>query len=134
METGYIYIHNTIYPTLLAVSAEEQQLGLMYQQPPVPVMTFLYKQAENNRFWMHKTPAPLDIIFCLAGKISEICYGEPFSTRMIGSYDSDMVIELPYGSVENSNIRLGQAVGLTSATPHELKKKLFDKYAFAIKI
>src|SRR5271166_6871288 len=102
MEQGYLYIHNNIFPTLLAISADEQQKGLMYIEPPAPVMSFVYSVPGINRFWMKETPSPLDIIFCHQGKVSQICFGEPYSTSMIGDNKfSDLIVEMPYGAVDN---------------------------------
>jgi uncharacterized protein len=134
MEQGYIYIHNNIFPTLLAISAEEQQQGLMFQEPPVPVMTFVYGSPSINRFWMKNTPSPLDIVFCHQGKVSEICYGEPHSTNMIGSYTlSDLVVELPHGTTDSAKIKIGHTVGLVKPTPDELHKIIAEKYHVFVK-
>ena len=123
MRQGYIFINNNIFPTLLAISAEEQQQGLMYVEPPAPVMSFIHSHPQINKIWMKSTPSPLDILFCHAGKISEICVGEPFSTRIIGSnLLSDLVVELPYGTVDSTKIKIGQSVGLVKPTFTELKK------------
>jgi uncharacterized membrane protein (UPF0127 family) len=98
---------------LLAVSAEEQAQGLMYQKWPPPVMTFIYKHASNNKFWMKNTPSPLDILFCYQGRIKQIHHGEPFSTAIIGDNSlSDLVIELPHGTVDKYGFKVGHKVGL----------------------
>lgn len=134
MENGYIYINNNIFPTLLAISEEEQSRGLMYVDPPAPVMTFIYGEPRINKFWMANTKAPLDIIFCHGGKVSEICFGEPHSTRVIGSnLFSDLVIELPHGIVGSSQIKIGQAVGLVKPTTDELRKIIAEKYHLFVK-
>lgn len=113
MKQGYIYIHNSVFSTLLAISEEEQAHGLMHQEWPPPIMSFVYTSPRINRFWMKNTPSPLDIIFCHAGKVSEICQGEPYSTAAIGSnLLSDLVIELPLGTAELTQIKIGQAAGL----------------------
>ena len=78
-----------------------------------------------NRFWMKNTPSPLDIIFCRNGKVSEICYGEPNSTTVIGSRISDLVIELPFGTADSLGIKVGQAVGLFQPTLDQLPKNRF---------
>lgn len=127
MEQGYIYINNNIFPTLLAISAEEQAKGLMHQEWPPPVMSFVYDSPRVNRFWMKNTPSPLDIVFCHNGKVAEICYGEPHSTSVIGSQLSDLVIELPHGTVDSVEIKVGQAVGLVAPTLPQLKKIIAEK-------
>lgn len=127
MEQGYVYIHNTVFPTLLAVSSEEQQQGLMHQEWPPPVMSFVYDSPRVNRFWMKNTPSPLDIVFCHGGKVSEICYGEPNTTTVIGSRLSDLVIELPHGTVDSLEIKVGQEVGLFQPTLEQLRKTIAKK-------
>ena len=123
MKSGIIYIHNSVYETLLAISNDEQQSGLMYIDPPVPTMTFVYNKPQINKFWMKVTKVPLDIIFCNVSKVSEICFGEPYSTRVIGSnLLSDLVIELPHGTVDSTKIKIGHSVGLVKPTFTELKK------------
>lgn len=127
MEQGYVYIHDNIFPSLLAVSAEEQAKGLMYQEWPPPVMAFVYESPRVNRFWMKNTPSPLDIVFCHNGKVSEICYGEPHSTEVLGTQLSDLVIELPRGTVDSVKIKVGQGVGLVSPTLAQLKTIISKK-------
>jgi len=123
MKSGIIHIANNLFETLLAISMEEQSQGLMHIDPPAPVMSFVYNRPQINKFWMHKTPSPLDIIFCNAGKVSEICFGEPYSTRVIGSnLLSNLVVELPYGTADLAKIKIGHSVGLVRPTPTELNK------------
>lgn len=112
MKTGFLYINDIIFETLIAVSEDEQQRGLMYVEWLPPNMAFPYKYASVNKFWMRDTLSPLDIIFCHAGKITQIHAGTPYSTELIGNNSlSDLVIELPYGTVESSNIKIGDSVG-----------------------
>ena len=121
MKEGFIYVGNNIFSTLLAISEHEQSKGLMHQEWPPPVMTFVYGRSKINKFWMHNTPSPLDIVFCHNNKISEICYGEPYSTRIIGSDNfSNLVIEFPYGTIDSSNIKIGQSVGLIKPSAEEI--------------
>lgn len=128
MENGYIYLNNNIFPTLLAISSEEQSQGLMHQEWPPPIMSFVYDSPRINKFWMHRTPSPLDIVFCHNGKVSEICYGEPNSTQIIGgNLFSDLVIEFPYGTAKLSNIKIGHLVGLVKPTIEELKNIIASK-------
>lgn len=135
MEQGYIYIHNCVMPTLLAISEMEQQSGLMHQEWPPPVMSFVYAYPRVNKFWMHNTPSPLDIIFCHDGKVSQIHAGEPFSTQMIGDNKfSDLVIELPYGTADKLGIKVGQLVGVVKPSQEELQKIIAEKSYLFTKI
>ena len=123
MKQGYIYIGDNIFDSLLAISSEEQSQGLMFKDPPVPVMSFIYPNPRINKFWMKDTPAELDIIFCCDNKISQICKGIPFSTQIIGDdKNSDLVIELPFGTIKSLGVKINTNVGLLKSTAAELKK------------
>ena len=135
MEEGYIYIHNNVYPTLLAISMDEQAQGLMFQPWPPPVMSFIYATPGINKFWMKNTPSPLDIVFCHRGEVVQICKGEPHSTSQIGDNRlTDLIVELPHGTVAASDIKLGHKVGLIKPTEDELKRIIAKKYNGIVKI
>lgn len=126
MKEGYIYIANNIMPTLLAISQDEQSRGLMYMEWPPPIMSFIYASPGINKFWMKNTPSPLDIVFCNNNIITQICVGIPHSTQVIGGDNlSDLIIELPYGTVKSSGIKLGNEAGLIRPTVAELKKNIY---------
>jgi len=134
MNDGLIYIANNLFETLFAISNEEQRIGLMHVDHPAPTMTFIYSCAQINKFWMSNTKIPLDIIFCHAGEVVQICKGEPYSTAMIGDDRlTDLVIELPYGTAKLSDIKLGHKVGLVKPTKDELNKIIAEKYIGIIK-
>jgi hypothetical protein len=129
MNSGVICVGNNLFEALLAISAQEQERGLMYVNPPVPNMAFIYETPQINKFWMRDTPSPLDIIFCNAGKITQICYGEPHSTAIIGANEfSDMVVEFPYGTVSDAKIKVSQDISLLSPERSELKKIFAQKW------
>lgn len=129
MEQGTLIINDKTFGVLLAISEDEQSRGLMRVEPPVPNMVFIYAHPKVTKFWMANTPAPLDIIFCHAGKITQICKGEPYSTKLIGDdLISDLVVELPYGTVASIGIKAGQHVSLVKPTSDELKKIIAQKY------
>lgn len=134
MEQGYVFLHENVFPTLLAISHDEQQRGLMHQEWPPPVMAFVYGMPQTNRFWMKNTPSPLDIVFCHNGKVSEICFGEPHSTEIIGTKLSDLVIELPFGTVDSIGLKVGHAAGLVKPTPDDLRKIIAQKSGLFVKI
>lgn len=126
MKEGFVYINNSVFNTLIALSAEEQSQGLMHVEWPPPVMSFIYATPTVNKFWMKNTPSPLDILFCHNNKISQICAGVPYSTNVIGNdMPSDLVVELPFGTVKSSNIKLGDSIGLIKPTIAELKKIIY---------
>jgi uncharacterized membrane protein (UPF0127 family) len=134
MESGYIHIYDSVFPTFLAISSEEQSQGLMFQEWPPPVMSFIYAEPRVNKFWMKNTPSPLDIVFCHNGKVTQLCYGEPHSTSVIGGDSfSDLIIELPHGTVDTVGIKIGHAVGLVKPTVNELRKIIAEKYPHFVK-
>ena len=123
MKSGFIFINESVFPTLLALSEKEQERGLMFQPWKPPNMCFLYKAPRICKFWMKNTPSPLDIIFCCDGIINNICKGEPHSTTSIGKDEpSDLVIELPYGTAKEHSIGIGSKVGFIIPDKKELKK------------
>ena len=135
MENGYVFIGESIFPTLLAISEMEQSRGLMWQEWPPPVMSFIYGAPRQNTFWMKNTPSPLDIVFTCKGKVTQICKGEPYSTNAIGGWEaSDLIVELPYGTAKSSGIKVGQSVGLVAPTFDELRKIVAEKYPGIVKI
>ena len=136
MEQGYLYVANNIFPTLLAISEAEQSQGLMYVKPPVPIMSFIYAAPKYNTFWMKNTPSPLDIMFCCNGEVTQICKGEPFSTSIIGDFrkQSDLIVEFPFGTIDNTGIQLGHKVGLVSPSAAQLKRIIAEKCAGIVKI
>lgn len=127
---GKLKIGNVEMSTLLAISQAEQEKGLMHQKWPPPIMTFVYHQPKINKFWMHNTPSPLDIVFCSKNKIFNICKGEPYSTALIGDDNpSDLVIELPYGTCKSSGFKIGDTIALD----YENYKNLSDNYSLYLK-
>ena len=113
MKSGKIIIENKVLETLLAITASEQERGLMEQKWPPPIMSFVYSQPQINKFWMYRTPSPLDIVFCKRGQIFNICHGKPHSTEIIGDDTfSDLIVELPYGTCEKMAIKIGDNIRL----------------------
>jgi len=134
MEHGYIYINDNVFPTLLAISEDEQSMGLMFEPFPPPIMSFVYSSPRINKFWMKNTPSPLDIVFCCNGKITQICVGEPFTTHTVGEdQPSDLVVEFPFGTIDSANIKVGDKVGFITPTESELKKIIARKYNNLVK-
>lgn len=110
---AYIVLGDNKLDTLIASTPTEQERGLMFIDPPAPVMSFIYSRPQLNKFWMKQTKAPLDIIFSCNGRITNICVGEPYSLRLIGDDNpSDLVIEMPLGTCEKMGIKIGDPVKL----------------------
>jgi uncharacterized membrane protein (UPF0127 family) len=105
VKVSKIKIGNNIFNTLVAITEDEHVQGLMYIDPPAPIMSFPYKNAKIRKFWMKNTKAPLDILFCFNNKILDIYTGEPYSLDLIGpDLPADLVIETPKGFCKSNNI------------------------------
>lgn len=127
---NYIRINDIKFDTLVALTMEEQQRGLMGYAWPPPNMIFLYKNASIRKFWMKNTPSPLDILFCNNNEIIAICYGEPNSHNLIGpNKDCDLVIELPFSTCERFKIKRGDRIELNLSND-VIEKYNSNKYFF----
>ena len=109
---GKVIIKDIELPTELAISAEEQERGLMFCTEP-KIMSFVYSRPSVNKFWMRNTPMPLDLVFSCNGSITNICQGEPFSTRLIGDDSpSNIIVEMPQGTAAKLGIKIGDPLNL----------------------
>ena len=121
-----VVIGTNSFPVLVAISEEEQRKGLMGVSWPPPIMAFPYKKANVHKFWMKNTPSPLNILFCHAGRIIEICDGEPYSTTLIGPNTySDLIVEMPQGSVAKHDIKINDKIRIKYSS--DSLKKLFPQ-------
>lgn len=128
----YVKISGNKIITLLAISQYEQECGLMNQEWPPPVMSFVYATPRINKFWMKNTPSPLDIVFANQNKIIAICYGEPFSTRIIGDDRfSNLVVEFPAGTCKSLGINVGDSIEL-ECSEKSLMRIFMQKNGFSI--
>ena len=110
-----------------AITTEEQAKGLMFCEEDV-VMAFLYKDKNYHKFWMKNTPKPLDLVFCRDNEVVDIRKGVAFSLSLISSGEvSDLVIELPLGTVEKLNITTGCKVDLELSIETSIKKFNYHK-------
>jgi hypothetical protein len=106
-----IEIGDNQYHTLIALTHEDHERGLMFKPWPPPVMSFPYTTAEVRKFWMKNTPSPLDIVFCRGGFVVDIKQGKPYDCTLIcPKSETDLVVELPYGTVEAHGINIGDHV------------------------
>lgn len=114
-----IFFGNHELPTLIALTEDEQRIGLMKRPWPPPVMAFPYDTARIRKFWMKDTISPLDIVFCRAGQVLSIYNGEPLCLTHVGPDEpSDLVVELPRGTAKK--------LGITPGTKTRLVYGLFS--------
>ena len=110
--------HPTVKPDCVALEVprtwHQYSLGLQLR-PPLPVgrgMWFPYRPAQVARFWMHRTPEPLDMVFVRNGRVIAI---EPAAAPCMRlpcpSYGPDEpvdgVLELAAGQSSQLGLRVG---------------------------
>jgi uncharacterized membrane protein (UPF0127 family) len=106
-----VFIGDNAFDTMVAITKDEQQQGLMHKPWPPPIMSFPFERPALRKFWMKNTISPLDIIFCNNGRVVGICDGEPLSTACVGPERmSNLVIEMPRGMVKKCGISEGDSV------------------------
>ncbi|CAK6699742.1 DUF192 domain-containing protein [Synechococcus sp. CCY9202] len=103
----------------VADAPREQALGLQLRPPLPPLrgMWFPYDPPALARFWMHRTPEPLDMLFVRDGQVIAIeTNTQPCPHLPCRSYGPDQavdgVIELAAGQAEAQAIVIGTRVQL----------------------
>jgi hypothetical protein len=98
----------------VARTPQQQSWGLMGRPPLATLrgMWFPYPQPQPLKFWMHRTPAPLDMLFLRKGKVIAIeAAAQPCPRLPCRSYGpdepADGVVELAAGQAEALGIRVG---------------------------
>ena len=101
----------------VADESHEQSRGMQLRGPLPPLrgMWFLYSPPSLARFWMHRTPEPLDMVFVLGGQVVAIeAHAQPCMSLPCRSYGPDQavdgVLELAGGRAEALGIRVGTPV------------------------
>lgn len=107
----------------LEVPRTPRQFGMGLQMrpalPPLRGMWFAFNPPAVARFWMHRTLAPLDMVFVRAGAVASIEAAAPPCPRLpCPSYGSgdlvDGVVELGAGEAARLGIRVGTPVEIRS--------------------
>ncbi|MFO7628023.1 MAG: winged helix-turn-helix domain-containing protein [Prochlorococcaceae cyanobacterium] len=101
----------------VAASERQQSLGLQLR-PPLPAlrgMWFPYRPPSLARFWMHRTPEPLDMLFVQGDRVVAIeAHAQPCMRLPCPSYGPDQavdgVLELAAGQAEALGITVGSPV------------------------
>ena len=98
--------------------------GLMGRPPLAPLtgMWFRFQPAEPVKFWMHRTPSPLDMVFLREGRVIAIeAAAAPCPRLPCRSYGpaeaSDGVVELAAGQAAALGIRVGTPAVIRSLQP-----------------
>ena len=98
----------------VALTPRQQALGLQLRPPLPPLrgMWFPYDAPTLARFWMHRTPEPLDMLFISQGRvIAIVANAQPCMRLPCRSYGPDQpvdgVLELAAGQAEALGIAVG---------------------------
>jgi uncharacterized membrane protein (UPF0127 family) len=101
----------------VAATPRQQAMGLQLRPPLPPLrgMWFPYAMPTPARFWMHRTPAPLDMLFIRDGRVVAIeAHAQPCMRLPCRSYGPDQavdgVLELAAGQAEALGITVGSPV------------------------
>jgi uncharacterized membrane protein (UPF0127 family) len=100
----------------VARTPQQQSRGLMGRPPLPPLrgMWFPYNEPMVLKFWMHQTPAPLDMLFLRSGRVIAIeANATPCPRLPCRSYGpdepADGVVELAAGEAQRLGLRVGSA-------------------------
>jgi len=98
--------------------------GLMGRPPLAPLrgMWFPWPQPQVLKFWMHRTPAPLDMLFLRSGRVIAIeADAKPCPRLPCRSYGpdepADGVVELAAGEAARLGLTVGSAARITPLPP-----------------
>jgi uncharacterized membrane protein (UPF0127 family) len=107
----------------VADDPQEQAWGLQ-MRPRLPAlrgMWFPFAMASPLRFWMHRTPEPLDMLFLREGRVIAIATALPCMRLPCPSYGpdelADGVVELAAGEAERLGIRVGSPARIERLRP-----------------
>jgi len=105
-------------------SRHQYALGLQLRGalPPDRGMWFAYRPAQRARFWMHRTPHPLDLVFVQAGRVVAIEAAVPPCMRLpCSSYGPpgvvDGVLELAAGEASRRGLTVGSPLKVELLKP-----------------
>ncbi|MFM7086453.1 MAG: DUF192 domain-containing protein [Cyanobium sp.] len=109
----------------VAATPRQQAIGLQ-QRGPLPPLRGMWFPAEPpavTRFWMHRTPEPLDMLFVSQGRVIAIeAHAQPCMRLPCRSYGQDQpvdgVVELAAGQARALGIAVGSPVWIEGRSLH----------------
>ena len=108
----------------VARTVQQQMWGLMGRPPLAPLrgMWFAWPEPQVLKFWMHRTPAPLDMVFLRSGRVIAIeADAKPCPRLPCRSYGpdepSDGVVELAAGEAARLGLTVGSAARIEDLKP-----------------
>ena len=100
----------------VSATRDERGFGLMDRVAPGRGMLFIYPDAGQHRIWMYRTHFPLDLVWLnhrqqiidIAQGVPPCSHLVPYLCRQYGqAKTAKYVLELPQGSVERRDLRIG---------------------------
>ena len=108
----------------VARTPQQQSWGLMGRPPLAPLrgMWFPYDRPQVLKFWMHRTPSPLDMLFIRDGRVIAIeTDATPCPRLPCRSYGpdepADGVVELAAGEASRLGLQVGSAAVIRPFNP-----------------
>ena len=108
----------------VARTPQQQSWGLMGRPPLAPLrgMWFPYDQPQVLKFWMHRTPSPLDMLFIRDKRVIAIeANTTPCPRLPCRSYGpdepADGVVELAAGEASRLDLQVGSAAVIRPFNP-----------------
>jgi uncharacterized membrane protein (UPF0127 family) len=104
-------------------NAREYSWGLQLRPrlPELRGMWFRFEPAQVARFWMHRTPEPLDMVFVRDGRVVAIEAAAPCMRLPCRSYGPeqavDGVVELAAGEAQRLGLQVGSRARIEPLTP-----------------
>ena len=120
----------------LAVRPAEMEHGLMGRRDlgRDDGMLFVYEKPQQMNFWMHNTPAALDIgFFDSSGRLEEIYPMHPFDEKTVSSHGEQLryALEMNQGWYRENGVRPGAQLD-TKALAAALKERGFEPRRFGL--
>jgi uncharacterized membrane protein (UPF0127 family) len=108
----------------VASTPRQQAMGLQLRAPLPPLrgMWFPYSPPSEAKFWMHRTPAPLDMLFVSQGRvIAIVADAQPCMRLPCRSYGPDQpvdgVLELAAGEAARLGLKVGSPARIEDLKP-----------------
>lgn len=113
------YPNGTTIEAEIADTSEAQERGLSNRRTLAEGrgMLFVYPAVARPIFWMKNMKFPLDILWLRDGVIVDVIkeappYGELPPVKYLPEADADMVLEIPAGSFEKNELKLGDRLDI----------------------
>jgi uncharacterized membrane protein (UPF0127 family) len=114
----------------VSATRDERGFGLTDRAAPGKGMLFIYPHAGQHRIWMYRTHFPLDLVWLnhrqqvidIAQDVAPCYHFVPYLCRQYGqAQTAEYVLELPQGSIEQRDLRVGMTLPVYGNAPFHNK-------------